>query len=377
MAHKTKEAFTFTDPATDRQVLQLTNSSEQRSVHGYYDLPPWSPTTGSIAFSRMASPNAKSGDIFVMDADGDNLTCVAQARAMTPNGGALAQWSADGRRVYFRDREGDASLIAFYDVEAEESGSYPGDLRMICPIGNRQAYHTRCSNYSDQEVVSRREEHGVFFQNLDTGQADRVVTVHDCWQMHPRRDEIANWHLYIKHTKWSPDGARLLFVFTNEIRYAPKYNELPRVKDTYVINADGSGLKRVGEFGNHPLWHPNSREILANSPFPGRKGNSLVLTDVETGTDRLATDCVAGTGHPSFSPDGKFLAIERVQNKEGRGEIHLVDVEAGSSECLVQMRVVDHTHAGTHLHPVWSPNGKQLLYASDASGNAQLCVINV
>jgi Tol biopolymer transport system component len=98
---------------------------------------------------------------------------------------------------------------------------------------------------------------------------------------------------------------------------------------------------------------------------------------METGKHRLATDCVAGTGHPSFSPDGKFIAIERVSAKDGRGEIHLVDVGANSSECLVQMRVMNHTHSGTHLHPVWSWDGKQILYASDASGRAQLCVINV
>ena len=377
MAPPRRESFIFTDAISGREVLRLTNSSEQRSVHGYYDLPPWSPTSGSIAFSRMASPDAKVGDICVMDADGDNLTTVAHSRAMSPNGGALAQWSADGHRVYFRDRDESFSLIAFYDVEMSKHGAYPGDLRMICPTGNRQAYHTRCSDYPDDEVVSQRKEHGVFIQNLDTGRSRRIATVYDCWQMHPRRDEIANWHLYIKHTKWSPDGTHLMFVFTNEIRYAPKYNENPRVKDIYVVNPDGKELRRVSEFGNHPLWHPNSREILTNSHFPGRPGNSLVLTDMETGKHRLATDCVAGTGHPSFSPDGKFIAIERVSAKDGRGEIHLVDVGANSSECLVQMRVMNHTHSGTHLHPVWSWDGKQILYASDASGRAQLCVINV
>ena len=49
-----KEAFTFTDRVTGREVLQLTNS-DQRSVHGYYDLPPWNRQTGQIAFSSMVS----------------------------------------------------------------------------------------------------------------------------------------------------------------------------------------------------------------------------------------------------------------------------------------------------------------------------------
>ena len=34
----------------------------------------------------------------------------------------------------------------------------------------------------------------------------------------------------MKHTKWSPDGSRLMFVFTNEIHFDRKYGELPRVK---------------------------------------------------------------------------------------------------------------------------------------------------
>jgi Tol biopolymer transport system component len=368
-----KESFTFTDQITGRKVLQLTNAGE-RSVHSYYDIPPWSPTTGRIAFSRMP-PGAREGDICAMDADGDNLTRVTRSRAMTANDGAMAQWSADGRRIYFRDREGEARLISWANVETGEKGGYPGDLRMVCPTGNRQAYHT--TGGDDHEVVRRREEHGVFVQDLNTGASKRVASVADCWRIHPRREEIADWHLFIKHTKWSPGGELLMFVFSNVIPYSRKYGELPHVHDIYVIHADGTGLRRVGEFSNHPLWHPNGREILTNSPFEGRPGNSLVLIDTETGERRLASGCIAGTGHPSFSPDGRYIAVDCVMSREGYGTVNLVDMETDRVECLVQVRVVDHSHAGTHLHPVWSRDGRQILYASDASDVAQLCVINV
>ena len=367
-----KEAFTVTDSITGRRVLQLTNA-ERRSVHGYYDLPPWSPVDGRIAFTRMDAPDAKAGEIFVMDGDGDNIIRAAASRAVSPNDGAMAQWAADGRRVYFKDRDGKARLIAWADPDTGEQGAFPGDLRMVCPAGNRLVYHTACSDYPDEVVARSKEEHGVFVQDLDTGSARRIATVADCWRIHPRRDEIADWHLFIKHTKWSPDGLRLMFVFTNEIRYDKKYSELPRVKDVYVINPDGTGLNRVGEFGNHPLWHPNGQEVLTNSPFD--QGNRLVLTDVDSGRQRLAATCVPGSGHPSFSPDGRYIAIEAVRG--GVGTVSLVDAAADTVEPLAQMAVTDHTHAGTHLHPVWSRDGKQLLYASDASGTAQLCVVDV
>lgn len=370
-----KESFTFVDPITGREVLQLTNSG-QRSVHAYYDNPPWCPKTRRIAFSSM-EPGSSEGGIYVVDADGSNLTYLAHSRTMSANDGAMAQWSADGKRVYFKDRENRQPLLAWVEVDTGEQGAFPGDLRMVAPTGNRQVYHSNCGNYPDEEIVRGREAFGVFIQDLDTGNSHRIVSVADCWAIHPRRDEIADWHLYIKHTKWAPDGMRLMFVFTNEIRYAPKYAELPHVKDVYVVNADGSGLKRVGPFGNHPIWHPNSQEILTNSPYEGRPNNSLVLSHVDSGERRLATTRIAGSGHPSFSPDGRYICVDHVLAGEGYGSLNLVDVEAEQVKHLVQVRVRDHSHVGTHLHPVWSRDGSQILYASDASGTAQLCVINV
>jgi len=371
-----KEAFTFVDRVTGREVLQLTNA-EQRSVHGYYDLPPWNRQTGQIAFSSMEAPGATEGDVYMMDRDGANLTYLAHSAAMSPNGGARVQWSADGTRVYFADREGDQRLIAWVDVDTGIKQTYPGDLRMMSPTGNFGVYHTQCGDYADHKVVALREEHGVYVQNLDDGTSTRIVTVADCWRIHPRRDEIADWHLYVKHTKWSPDGTRLMFVFTNEIRYAPKYGELPRVKDVYVINVNGTGLKRVGEFGNHPLWHPNCKEVLSNSRYQGSDWNRLVLTDVDTGEQRLAASSITGSGHPSFSPDGRRIAVDHVLGNQGYGSVNVVDAEADTTEHLVQVGVTNHTHTGTHLHPAWSHDSKQILYASDASGVTQLCVVDV
>lgn len=369
------EGVTFVDRVTGYEVLQLTNS-KLRSVHSYYDIPPWSPMDRQIAFSRL-EPGATEGEICVMSDQGKNLKCLGISRAMTSNDGAMAQWSADGFRVYFNDREAEERRIGWADIQSGQVGFFSGGLRMVCPTGNRQVFHTNCGDYADHDVVRLREEHGVFIQDLKTGDVEQIVSVADCYRIHPRRDEISEWHLYVKHTKWSPDGTRLMFVFTNEIRFSDKYMELPRVKDIYVVNGDGSGLKRVSEFGNHPLWHPNGHEILTNSPFEDRPGNSLVLHNVETGRLRLAFDRLSGSGHPSFSPDGKQIVIDHVLGTEGSGSLTLIDVEMGTARHLVQVKVTDHSHVGTHLHPVWSRDGKQVLYASDASGIAQLCVINV
>ncbi|MGA1194920.1 MAG: TolB family protein [Candidatus Latescibacterota bacterium] len=370
------EAVTSYDAKTGRAVSQLTNN-KRRSVHGYYDLPPWSPVDGRIAFSRMDTPKSKTGDICVMDADGNNLKVVASSRVMSPNDGAMAQWAADGSRIYFKDREDHQRLIGWVNPDSGETGVHTGDLRMIRPIGHENAYHTHHNDYTHDDVVKLKDKHGVFAQDLNTGKSRQLATLSDCLALHPRRDEIANWHLFVKHTKWSPDGSRMMFVFTNEIHFDKLYGELPRVKDIYVVHADGSKLKRIGEFGNHPLWHPNGREILTNSPFDGSKSNKLVLTDVDTGVARLATPCMDGFGHPSFSPNGKYIVVDVVNNKTKEARLELVNVEAHTTQTLIETTVVDHTHDGTHMHPVWRQDGSQILYDSDASGYSQLCVLDL
>ena len=84
-----------------------------------------------------------------------------------------------------------------------------------------------------------------------------------------------------------------------------------------------------------------------------------------------------GAGHPSFSPNGKHIVVDVVDHKTKEAKFLLVDVEADTAETLLDLTVFDHSHAGTHLHPVWRQDGSQILYATDASDICQLCVIDM
>jgi Tol biopolymer transport system component len=327
-----------------------------------------------VAFNAMV-PGAREGDVYVVDADGDNLTHLAHTRVMDPHTGAATQWSTDGRRVYYNDQEGDTRLAAWVDVDSGERGSYPGGVRTICPTGNRQVYHSLW--YPDHALVREKEDRGIFIQDLGTGDSERIVSFADCWRIHPRKDETEDWHLYVSQTKFSPDGSRLMWVFSNAFVYSNKYAELPRVHDLFAANTDGTELRYLGAFGHHPTWHPNGRQLLTNSPYEGRPGNSLVLVDVDTGERRLVTEQISGYGHPSLSPDGKRIVMDFSIGGEGYGSIDLVDVDADTAELLVHVPTTNPTHLGTHMHPVWSRDGKQVMYNNDASGVSELCVVTV
>jgi len=371
----TSEVRQFTDPLTGRCITQLTGSDE-RSVHGYFDIPPWSPTTGRIAFTRIA----KSGDkaaICVMEEDGSDLRQMAESSFFSSNDGAMAQWSHDGKLIYYKDRRDRETLICSIDPDTGEQESMPGSLRMLSPCAPLNAYHAHAGgSFATDKAMLDHEDGGAFLQDLETGESRLVASVADCIELHPRKDEIRGWHLYIKHTKWSRDGKRVLFVFTNEGKNL-KYIENPMVKDLYVMNSDGSGLHYVGPFHAHPIWHPNSSDILANCFWGDEDWQSFVLINSVSGERRIASRAMMGTGHPSYSPDGRYMVVDYVPHTTGVATLELIDTETDDIDTLVRMKVRDHTHSGTHLHPVWSRDGNKVLYASDASGVAQLCVIDV
>ena len=97
--------------------------------------------------------------------------------------------------------------------------------------------------------------------------------------------------------KWSPDGRRLAFA-GNRGYYG----------GIFIVNADGSSLRRVSELGGWPVWWPDGTKI--GFVVIGRNGDQEIHTvSVDGGSSRaIAGLTFNGSNHPfDVSPDGKAL----------------------------------------------------------------------
>jgi hypothetical protein len=371
-------------PATGREIWQMTRSA-QASLHSYYDLCPWSPDGTKLVFCA-AAPDGSGSEVYWMEAgnSGVSLHFVGHSSAWNPHTGVHQQWIG-GRGngtgeplIGFEDRDASGRFVRIVDLSGSAVGRVEGTMRMVSSDGHRVASHT---DPRDEAAILRRETAGVFIGGLDPrgerpAEPQMIVSLAQALAANPRRDEIADRHLYIKHAKWSPSGNRLSFVFTNEISYERLYNE-PRVKDIYVVDADGGNLRYVCDFslGHHPSWHPNGRMILLNRRESPGAPMRFLLADADTGAVEVATDLIDGGGHPSFSPDGTRIVTEYVTGRHGEGRVVCVDLVRRRVEELVRFPLTDHSHDGTHIHPVWSRDGRAVLYNSDQSGHAELYVV--
>ena len=247
-------------------------------------------TGGKIAFMSRLEVN---DDIWIMNTDGTALTNLTRGPARE----AWPDWSGNGKQIVFAsDRDNDGFRFDLYVMNADGTG-----IQRLTSTLDREE-QPKFSPNGKQILFTRRlvnDQLDVFAMNAD-GTAEVNVTNNAAADNDPT---------------WSADGKQIAFVSTRD-----------EFEEIYVVNADGSGLRRL-------------------TVFEGSLGR----------VDYLA-----------WSPDGKQIAF-------AAGEPHTLYTIQADGTGLVEIAGFSQFLGGID----WSPNGKQLVFALGANDTFDLFKINV
>lgn len=175
------------------------------------------------------------------------------------------------------------------------------------------------------------------------------------------------------HPSWSPHGTQVVF---ERLFSAGKENE---ASDIYTIAVRSGAPKRLTNCTgtclgvDEPDWSPDGRRVAffrAEGPLDAN-GNAAfvaIFTIRPNGSHlRQVTQRHGGVGaedhFPTWSPDGKWLAFERIDFKSGKARsvrIFIVRADGGKAHAI-------DLPAGVRPGPdeiSWSPNGKRLLFST-------------
>lgn len=155
----------------------------------------------------------------------------------------------------------------------------------------------------------------------------------------------------------SPDGSEIVFLSDRD-RYEGLYLMSSidgRVKAKLVGGGRTTGFESLHIMHGGIGWHPNSREIA----FVVKSQAKDVLYTLNVKQKKILKRFVPELDQifsPSFSPDGKFIAIRGV--KDGAADIYILNYSTGELSSLTQDQYDD-------LTPSWSPDGKYIVFSSD------------
>jgi TolB protein len=156
-------------------------------------------------------------------------------------------------------------------------------------------------------------------------------------------------------------------VFSTQIAYISKERRPDGTNQFRLIvsDADGENAQRVAESTQplvSPAWSPDARR-LAYVSFEGGVSGVYVQT-LRTGTRERVSQRAGVNSSPTFSPDGRSLALV-LSRDTGNLDIHTLDL---TTQVLRQLT----TDASIDTEPSWAADGRSIYFTSDRGGGPQI-----
>ena len=160
---------------------------------------------------------------------------------------------------------------------------------------------------------------------------------------------------HVRNMNWSADGSKLA------LEFGPQYDPTHA-----VVIVDAQGGRELNSFpGEQPTWLPNSTELVIKSCQP-----ECGLWQVGGAIDKLLTRDPTDS-YPDVSSDGKYLVFSS-RSRHTDWELYRLDLESPDAEPL---RLTN--RPGTDTTPVFSPDGLEIYWRTDAFGDWQIMAMAV
>ncbi|HEY0461983.1 MAG TPA: PDZ domain-containing protein [Pyrinomonadaceae bacterium] len=370
-------AFTFAGkiwlvPKAGGAARRLTNTENEETN------PVFSPDGRQIAFSRL---NGGDWDVYVAAADGSGE---AKRITMMPENDYLVAWTPDGNEVVFETTRDEETVVRFYKMNVANP-TLATDLPLpqgiegaFSPDGKSIAYNPRQFVFGEWRYYRGGMSAPIWITNLGSGATEKLpnqnfndrnpMWLGDKIYFVSDRSGIFNLFSYDRKTR----AAKQLTKFDGQgIRHASGAgSEISFVQDGRIHLFDlGTGTDKIVNVSVTPdtseLLPKNANamrfleQILPSATGEkiafGARGEVLVF-DPKTGEYKNLTNTSnAAERYPVISPDGKQIAY--FSDETGEYFLHIRSLETDAVK-----KIAIEKQPSFYWNPVWSPDSKKLVF---------------
>jgi Tol biopolymer transport system component len=208
-------------------------------------------------------------------------------------------WSADGTKIAFTHCV--PARCEAWTMNADGSGA-----KRIGPSEERSAPAWA----PDGKVLAVNRAFGSV-ENNQIEFSQLVLVDSSTGRIIRRLDARSNFQGDTGNAGWAPDGTQVVFGRVNSSTGSP-----PGAGAVFVVNADGTGLRRLTPWslngGDHPVWSPDGKLILFRAVSDEVYGNLYTIHPDGTGLHKLTGyDSTTMVLSYSFSPDGRWITFAK------------------------------------------------------------------
>ncbi len=395
---------------------------EGRCIHRFFDTSPFSPSGRYLAVfrlpfeDRLGSPG-DAGEVVLIDLAEGTERVVATTTGWEAQMGCNLNWGADDDTLVFNDVDTATwqPMVVRLNPHTGQSRRWPGGVYQVSPDGrwaasaSMETMRRTQKGYGvvlpDERVgrnVGLREDDGLFLTDLQTGQRRLLLSLADAARAIPElRDASAaerqRWEVYGFHTKWCPDGHRMIFT----VRRYPnpgesRFDAFGWAKggvrfDVLTLRPDGTDVHDAvpancwEKGGHHINFFPDGDRLSMNLGHFRDGGLDLVQVNYDGSDLRKITDAVDGSGHPTVHPDGRHVLTDTYTHerwtREGTTPLRWIDLAAGTDREIVRMTTAPvHRPDGSlriDPHPAWDRSWQWVAFNAVVDGTRRVLVADM
>ena len=362
----------------------LTKVSRRKEFYfGYYNLSPEN-KTGSIIFCDLSKPRGKEIPV-ILNKEGREYE-IGTTAAFNLQQGCMAQWGYSNDNLIYYNRynkitnayeciiyntdlmqECDILPMPIYALSKQEDYALSLNFERLSEMRPDYGYFCR----QEHDMPDNRND-GIWKIDMATKQTKLIITLQQLIDLNPAPSMEGARHK-VNHIDINPDGSRFMFLH----RWVGLQGRFMRLitadrdgKNLFILNGD--------KMTSHCCWNGINRII--SFCHTERYGEAYVeFKDLSTEYRIISNALPHVDGHPTISPDRKWIVTDRYPEFHRFSELFLYNIE--TNKCFTVGRFYQPLKyfktSRIDLHPKWSMLGDKIYFESGHSGYRRLYSINI
>ncbi|VEP13091.1 conserved hypothetical protein [Hyella patelloides LEGE 07179] len=348
---------------------------------GYYDKSPWSTDMTKLVYHRFRGNQL---EIVVYNREQKTVNAIAKTKTWSSQQGSMVQW-LDNQTIIFNDLVAGDLVARAINLGDKTEKIIPLPIQTLHPdrkealslnykrldtMRPEYGYSVTANNFASDLPYS---EDGIWRVDLESGLTELIITIESLINHQPR-PEMADCQHKVNHIMYSPQGSRYVFMH----RWLGSQGKFSR-----LYNADSEGNLKLlldDRMVSHYSWQ--DEEHLLAWARTEEKGDHYYLINVVTSEKQIIGQDILdiyGDGHPSFSPDRRWILTDSYPDKARQQHLLLYEMATGkSTEIASFLAPLKYSaDARCDLHPRWSPDGNWVSVDATHEGYRMSYILNV
>lgn len=374
--------------------IRPITSGPQYHWFGYYDKLQFDPSSRyvlgmAVDFEHRSPRPDDLIQIGMIDLQGgDRWIALGESRAWGWQQGCMLQWlPGSDREIIWNDRQGDQFVSHILNVQSGQQRTLDYPIYTLSPSGGtaigtdfRRINHMRPGyGYAgipdpNRDVLAPADT-GIYSVNLQTGQAQHLITIEQVAAIPYRHGDLSTAKHYFNHLLFNTDGSRFIFLHRWRFGGGDFHTRM------MTAAADGSDIHVVDDYGHtsHFIWR-DPAHILAWSWHPSHEWAFYIYSDDKNmdGTEEVEVvgkGVMTLNGHCTYLPGNAWILNDSYagESEARQQQLYLYEVASGRRVELGAFHSPPEYESEWRcdLHPRFSPDGCLVTIDSPHEGNGR------